>query len=84
MLSLNFFSISKPAEAKRARESSAPVVPETINLCKSYRKSPGLFGRSRQVTALNNVSFTRGKGETPGVVGKSGSGKSSLGRVLVK
>ncbi|KGD80272.1 ABC transporter ATP-binding protein [Tatumella morbirosei] len=70
--------------APRPRESSAPVVLEAINLCKSYRKSSGLFGRSRQVTALNNVSFTLRKGETLGVVGESGSGKSSLGRVLVK
>ncbi len=68
----------------RPREASAPVVLEAINLCKTYRKSSGLFGRSRQVTALNNVSFTLRKGETLGVVGESGSGKSSLGRVLVK
>ena len=70
--------------APRPREASAPVVLEAINLCKTYRKSSGLFGRSRQVTALNNVSFTLRKGETLGVVGESGSGKSSLGRVLVK
>lgn len=68
----------------RPREASAPLVLEAINLCKTYRKASGLFGRSRQVTALNNVSFTLRKGETLGVVGESGSGKSSLGRVLVK
>lgn len=68
----------------RPRLSDAPVILEAINLCKTYRKSSGLFGRSRQVIALNNVSFTLRKGETLGVIGESGSGKSSLGKVLVK
>ncbi len=68
----------------RARRDKAPQVLQVKNLFKTYRSDGGWFSRSREVTALNNVSFSLRKGETLGIVGESGSGKSSLGRVLLK
>lgn len=68
----------------RAPKDHQPIVLEAVNLCKTYRKSSGLFSRGREVRALNNVSFVLRKAQTLGVVGESGSGKSSLGRLLVK
>ncbi|MZI95960.1 dipeptide ABC transporter ATP-binding protein [Vibrio sp. CAIM 722] len=54
------------------------------NLSKTYRRSGGFFSKQQPVHAVQNVSFSLGKGETLGIVGESGSGKSSVGRCLVR
>ncbi|MFN4279651.1 ABC transporter ATP-binding protein [Thermosynechococcus sp.] len=41
-------------------------------------------GRRRFVTAVREVSFTIRKGETLGLVGESGCGKTTLGRTLLR
>ncbi len=50
---------------------------EVKNLTKSYKT-----GKTR-LTAVNNVSFTLARGETLGVVGESGCGKTTLGRTVL-
>jgi peptide/nickel transport system ATP-binding protein len=44
----------------------------------------GIFGTRRHVTAVNGVSFEIYEGETFGLVGESGCGKTTLGRALLQ
>ncbi|SFR66561.1 peptide/nickel transport system ATP-binding protein/oligopeptide transport system ATP-binding protein [Agromyces sp. CF514] len=55
------------------------------NLVKEYRVGGGFLGGAREVVqAVSDVSFSIGGGETFGLVGESGCGKSSLGRSVAR
>ena len=54
------------------------------NLRKTYLTAGGLFKARREVQAVKGVSFTINRGETLGLVGGSGSGKSTVGRCIVR
>ncbi len=58
---------------------SQPVLLETKNLRKTFE----IKGRGT-LTAVNGVSLTLHEGETLGLVGESGCGKTTLGRTIVK
>jgi peptide/nickel transport system ATP-binding protein/oligopeptide transport system ATP-binding protein len=58
---------------------------EVEGLKKHFPIHKGVFSRvSGQVYAVDGVSFTIGRGETLGLVGESGCGKSTVGRTLLK
>lgn len=55
------------------------------NLSKRFPIKGGLFGRTvGAVNAVNDVSFNIRRGETLGLVGESGCGKTTLGRSLLR
>ncbi|KOA20369.1 oligopeptide transport ATP-binding protein OppF [Clostridium homopropionicum DSM 5847] len=60
------------------------VLLEVKNLKKYFPINSGFFGKvTNHVKAVDNVSFDIFKGETLGLVGESGCGKSTTGRMLV-
>ncbi|WP_315838102.1 oligopeptide/dipeptide ABC transporter ATP-binding protein [Bradyrhizobium prioriisuperbiae] len=52
-------------------------------LTKHFPVRGDLFSESKTVRAVDDVSFTVGKGETVGIVGESGCGKSTTARLLM-
>ncbi len=56
---------------------------EVKNVSKIYSGKKTLFKKSSAVTAVNDVSFQIGHGETLGLVGESGCGKTTLSRMLL-
>jgi oligopeptide/dipeptide ABC transporter ATP-binding protein len=58
---------------------------EVEGLKKHFPIRKGFFSRvSGQVYAVDGVSFSIGRGETLGLVGESGCGKSTVGRTLLR
>lgn len=61
------------------------VLLEVSNLKKYFPITGGVFGKQvGNVKAVDNVSFYVKKGETLGLVGESGCGKSTTGRMLMR
>ena len=57
---------------------------EVIGLSKAFPIRGGLFGQiAGQVKAVSDVSFTLARGEAFGLAGESGSGKSTIARMIL-
>ena len=65
--------------------AGAPPLLEVKDLCKHYPVRKGLLSRvSGYVYAVDGISFAIEKGETLGLVGESGCGKSTAGKTILK
>ena len=64
------------------REGPRTPLIEVRNLCKYFDMDNGLF-RTKPLKAVDDVSFRIHRGETLGLVGESGCGKSTVGRTLL-
>ena len=72
------------AEARPGPAAAAPLV-EVRDLAKHFPIQRGLFGRIEgKVHAVDGISFRIAPGETLGLVGESGCGKSTAGRTLLR
>src|SRR2546422_11221468 len=73
-------------DAERGRDvSTAAPLLEVRNLVKHFRVGGGLFGsRAGVVRAVDGVSFEIRRGETLGLVGESGCGKTTTGRCILQ
>lgn len=64
---------------------SAQALVEVAGLTKHYPVRKGLLGRATgHVRAVEDVSFSIGRNEVLGLAGESGSGKSTIGRLLLR
>src|SRR5579872_1633949 len=62
----------------------APLL-EIRQLTKIYRRDSGVFSRDgEELRAVNQVSLDIFPGETLGLVGESGCGKTTLGRIVLR
>jgi peptide/nickel transport system ATP-binding protein/oligopeptide transport system ATP-binding protein len=57
---------------------------DVANVSKSYRHRAGILPRLHTVDAVRDVSFTLAEGETLALIGETGAGKSTIGRMVVR
>ncbi|MGL4172889.1 MAG: ABC transporter ATP-binding protein [Actinomycetota bacterium] len=68
-----------------ARQSPSPVLMDVREVRKIFPTRRSFFGRvTSGVAAVDNVTFTVRQGETLGLVGESGCGKTTTGRLLTR
>lgn len=70
-------------ENKKTKAEKQEVLLQVENL-KKYFTTKGSFGREKSVKAVEHVTFSINRGDTFGLVGESGCGKTTLGRAVLR
>lgn len=84
LLAENIYTVSEITERRAALYTLKPIL-TVSNLCTWYPIKKGLFGKTTDyVKAVDDVSFAVYPGETLGLVGESGCGKTTLGRSIIR
>jgi len=77
-------TLNRPAVAAGPGHNAPPVL-EAVNLKKHFPVRKGVLRRTvGQVYAVDDVTFSIGEGETLGMVGESGCGKSTVARTVLR
>ncbi len=81
--------VKEAIEAEKKIDLELPYDEKTLlevrHLRKCFPIEKNLLGKTtRELVAVDDVSFTLNAGETLGVVGESGCGKTTLGRAILK
>jgi peptide/nickel transport system ATP-binding protein len=77
-------SATVPLAAGRAHAGAeAPILLSVRGLAASYGRG-GWFGAKPRIQAAEDVSFDIRRGQTVGIVGESGAGKSTVARCIVR
>ena len=84
LLAENQYTESEIADRRSKLYAQKPIL-QVANLCTWFPIKKGLFGKATDyVKAVDEVSFDVFPGETLGLVGESGCGKTTLGRSIIR
>src|SRR5829696_3842072 len=77
-------TLNRPVASARPGHNAPPVL-EAVNLKKHFPVRKGVLRRTvGHVYAVDDVTFSIGEGETLGMVGQSGCGKSTVARTVMR
>lgn len=77
--------MTAPVKGRRDLVPTGETLLDVKNLEKFFPIKGGLLGRKvGEVKAVNNISFNMKRGEVVGLIGESGSGKTTAGRALLR
>lgn len=71
------------SDGNRAADGNAPAASANVLEIDDLHKVYKLRGRGRTVHALRGVSFTARRGATTAIIGESGSGKSTVAKIVL-
>ena len=83
----NSYKVLDQIEWKKSSEEKQKLIPllSLNGVCKWYPVQRGFFSRVKEfVKAVDDISFDVFPGETLGLVGESGCGKTTLGRTILQ